>query len=442
MYDKSLKIKFFRYIIPSVLAQWVYALYTMVDGMFVARGVNEIALTAVNLSNPFIQFLFALSLMFAVGTSTVASILLGERKNKQASEIFTQNAVVQVALAAIIVIAIMGNLDGFARFLGAKDPQTLQYVRDYLRNIVPFSAAFLLSYTFEITLKTDGFPRKSVVIVTIGAIENCILDWLFVIVLGKGVSGAAFATSLSQSSVIALYLCHFLSGKGILHFCKFKFSVGALWREIKNGFSSGLTEMSAGIITFLFNQTILLYLSRDALVSYTVISYVNGLVVLSATGIAQGAQPLISYAYGEKDQKKCTTLLRYSLSTAAVFCVAAFAITMLLANQLVSLYVGADMVQLHTYTVRAFRIVALSFLIVGFNITISGYLTAVERAIPAVCISMGRGLVLMAGSLMVLSRLFAGPGIWWAPLLSEGLCLLMSILLLAHHKKLVRTVCE
>ena len=60
---KSLKGDFIKFIIPSVLAQWIYTLYTMVDGMFVANGVSEIALTAVNLSFPFIALLFALSLM-------------------------------------------------------------------------------------------------------------------------------------------------------------------------------------------------------------------------------------------------------------------------------------------------------------------------------------------------------------------------------------------
>ena len=61
---RSLKSNFIRYIVPSILAQWVYSLYSMVDGMFVAKGVNEIALTAVNLSYPFMAFLFALSLLF------------------------------------------------------------------------------------------------------------------------------------------------------------------------------------------------------------------------------------------------------------------------------------------------------------------------------------------------------------------------------------------
>ena len=43
---KSLKSDFLRFIIPSIIAQWVFSLYTMVDGIFVARGVSEVALTA------------------------------------------------------------------------------------------------------------------------------------------------------------------------------------------------------------------------------------------------------------------------------------------------------------------------------------------------------------------------------------------------------------
>lgn len=79
--EKSLKRDFMRYIIPSVMAQWIFTLYTMVDGMFVALGVNEVALTAVNLSFPFLACLFSLSLLFAVGTSTIVGILLGVRES-------------------------------------------------------------------------------------------------------------------------------------------------------------------------------------------------------------------------------------------------------------------------------------------------------------------------------------------------------------------------
>ena len=190
---KSLKSSFIRYIIPSILAQWVYSLYSMVDGMFVAKGVNEIALTAVNLSYPFVAFLFAISLLFAVGASTIVSILLGENHHQRACEVFTQNIVLQVIFSLVIALLVMLNRESFARFLGAPNQQTADYVIQYITWIAPFSCVYLLSYSFEILLKTDGYPKKATLIVILGAVENCILDWFFVMVLHKGIQGAAFA---------------------------------------------------------------------------------------------------------------------------------------------------------------------------------------------------------------------------------------------------------
>lgn len=63
----------------------------------------------------------------------------------------------------------------------------------------------------------------------------------------------------------------------------------------------GVTEFSSGIIIFFFNQAILKYIGEYALVSYTIISYVNTIVVMSMAGIAQGSQPLISYYYGKNE---------------------------------------------------------------------------------------------------------------------------------------------
>lgn len=433
--EKSLKRDFMRYIIPSVMAQWIFTLYTMVDGMFVALGVNEVALTAVNLSFPFLACLFSLSLLFAVGTSTIVGILLGGKRKLEACEIFTQNIVLQIILSVIIAVLVMFNLESLAHFLGAPDEKTLNYVIQYISWIAPFSCVYLLSYSFEILLKTDGYPQKATMVVIFGAVANCILDWLFVIVLKKGIAGAAFATSLSQATVIVLYLQHFFSGKGVLHFKRFKPNAGIIIRQIKNGFSSGITELSSGMVTFIYNHTILIYLNPDALVSYTIVSYVNSIVVLSATGIAQGSQPLISYYYGKDRIDQCKKLLKYCVISAGALCISAFIICFFAARGIVNIYIGPELQVLRDYSVTAFRIFITSFLFVGFNIAISGYFTSIEFAWQAALISVGRGFILMIGSLMVMTRLFGGSGIWWSPVVSEGACLIITIILFAGYIK-------
>lgn len=50
--------KFFKFVIPSIVSMWIFALYTMVDGMFVAWGVGERALASVNLSMPYVICIF------------------------------------------------------------------------------------------------------------------------------------------------------------------------------------------------------------------------------------------------------------------------------------------------------------------------------------------------------------------------------------------------
>lgn len=431
--NTPLKNNFIRYVIPSVMAQWVYTFYTMVDGIFVAKGVNEIALTAVNLSFPFIAFLFALSLLFAVGTSTIIGILLGQKRLRQACEVFTQNVTLQVIFSIIISVLVMRHREAFARFLGAPNEETVQYVVQYLGWIAPFSCVYLLSYSFEILLKTDGYPKKATLAVIFCALENCFLDWLFVIVLDKGISGAALATSLSQATIIIVYLHHFLCGKGVLHFKKFKFNLGIVARQVRNGFSSGVTELSSGMVTFIFNQVILQYLTQDALVSYTIISYVNNIVVLSATGIAQGAQPLISYFYGQKNLDSCKKLFRYSLISAGAFCTCSFVICFFLVRVIVNLYIGPELQALRDYSVTVFRIFTSSFLLAGFNVSVSGYFTSVEKAFEALIISAGRGFLLMAGSLIIMAKLFGGAGIWWSPLVSEAICLIITAFLLLRY---------
>ena len=426
---KSLPRDFFRFILPSIAAQWVFALYQIVDGIFVARGVSETALTAVNISLPFVNVMFSISILLATGNSTIVAIKLGQGKQKEASEIFTQNIVLNIFLSLVIAILVLLFLEPFARFLGATD-LILPYARDYIGTIAPFAFAYILSYSFETLIKTDGYPKLATLIVTAGALLNCILDYVFVFLFHWGVKGAAFATGLSQAIVILFYLMHFLGKHATIRFCKFKFQPKIIWRQIRNGLSSGISEVSNGIIIFLFNLSILRFIGEGALVSYTIISYINTLVTMSLIGIAQGVQPLISYYLGKQETAKYKKLLKYSIFAGIGFSVLSTAFCYIGSGGIVSLFLGSTESFLASYSIRTFRIFALSFLIAGFNIIIAGYFTAIERATEATLLSLIRGIIAIAGALFVLTLFFGGEGIWWAPLLSEIICFILTVFFL------------
>ena len=72
----SLLKQFIRFSTATVASLMVFSLYSIVDGLFVARGVGEYAMSAVNLAVPFINLLFSIAVIFAVGTSTIIAYLL------------------------------------------------------------------------------------------------------------------------------------------------------------------------------------------------------------------------------------------------------------------------------------------------------------------------------------------------------------------------------
>ena len=172
------------------------------------------------------------------------------------------------------------------------------------------------------------------------------------------------------------------------------------------------------------------------MVSYTIVSYINSIVIMSMAGVAQGAQPLIGYYFGQGNKEKCKKLFHYSLIAATVISVVSVLFSFIGTKTIVSLFISPDLVELRAYSVKVFRIFCLSFLIAGYNVIIGGYFTAVEQSTYATIISMGRGFVTLLISLFVLTRLAGGAGIWWAPTLSEALCLAVTMVLFKKYKKI------
>lgn len=142
---RELLKQFFHFTIPSILSMLAFSLYTMVDGMFVAKGVGEKALAAVNLSSPYNAAMFACGLLIAVGMATIIAIRLGKGEEDTAGQLFTQNLLVSSGAALAISILTLFNLESVAVFLGATQ-DTFLYVKEYVGIIAPF-AIFLSAPT-------------------------------------------------------------------------------------------------------------------------------------------------------------------------------------------------------------------------------------------------------------------------------------------------------
>ena len=425
----ALKKKFFNYLLPSVAAMWVYSIYTMADGIFVGRGVGSSALAAVNIAMPFVNLIFACSMLFSTGASTIISIYLGQNKNEKANEVFTFNIISMICFSLIIMIFSLLNLDKISLFLGATDT-TIHMVKDYLRIIICFNGFFIVSYCLEVLTKTDGFPQLAIIGVVLSAITNIILDYIFVIHFQWGVKGAAFATGISQVASTIFFTFHFFRSASKLNFVKFKFDFSIIRRVLSIGFPDAITELTSGIVILLFNQSILRNIGESGIVTYSIICYVSTLVLMTMIGITQGMQPLTSFYYGKEDEVTIKKLLNMAIKSITFASILVFGVSMLFTKGIVGVFISSDNLDLFNYSVKAFRIYSFSFLIVGYNILISGFCASLEKPLNATLISLLRGFVLVSIVLFGMVQIFGGSGIWYVTIISEGLCLFVSMIIL------------
>lgn len=425
----SLRKKFIKYLLPSVAAMWVFSLYTMIDGIFVSRFVGPTALAAVNISMPFVNLIFATSMLFSTGASTIISIYLGKDEPKKANQVFTFNLIAMAVVSILITVIALFNLDKISLFLGATE-NTLPLVKDYLKIIISFNIFFIISYCLEVLTKADGFPHLAIIGMVISAITNIILDFLFVAVFSFGIKGAAIATIISQGVSFIFFFSHFISKKSKLKLIRFKVDFSMLKRIIYIGFPDAITELTSGIVILLFNQAILKHIGENGIVTYSIICYVNTLVIMTMIAITQGMQPLSSYYYGREDSITVKKLLKMSIKTIAISSTLIFIICIVLAKPIVAVFISNSDPLLFDYSVNAFRVFSTAFLLLGFNVLISGYFASIEEPFNATVISLARGLIIITLVLITLTSLIGSNGIWIATFISELLCLFISIYLL------------
>ena len=95
-----------RFALPTIGTMFIYSLYTVIDGIFIAQYAGENALAASNIVYPGVNLLLGVAIMFGAGGSAVVAKTLGEKNPVLASRRFT--LLLSTALTAGVLMAAMG----------------------------------------------------------------------------------------------------------------------------------------------------------------------------------------------------------------------------------------------------------------------------------------------------------------------------------------------
>lgn len=426
--------KLLRFTFPTIVMLIFTSIYGVVDGVFVSNFAGKTAFAAVNLIMPALMIFGAVGFMLGTGGSAVVARTMGEGDLPRAGRYFS--LITYAGIAAGLVLTVIAELvmEPLCAALGAEGEMLAQAVL-YGRILTLALVPFILQNMFQSFLVAAERPKLGLWLTVAAGLTNMAGDWLLVGVLPWGVAGAALATVASSFVGGVVPLIYFLlPNKTPLRLTRAKLEGRVLAQTCSNGSSEMMSNLSTSFVSMLYNFQLLRLIGEDGVAAFGVIMYVNFIFIGVFMGYSIGAGPIVSFHYGAGNQGELQSLLRKSLLLMLAGCAGLTAAAVLLAGPLSRIFVGYDP-DLLALTTRGFRLYALSFLAMGFNIFGSAFFTALGSGVLSALIAFLRTLLFQAGAIFILPLFLELDGIWLAVTAAEALTLFITAAFLITQRK-------
>ncbi|MCW4441367.1 multidrug efflux protein [Vibrio splendidus] len=434
--SNSISRQFWRYTIPTVAAMLVNGLYQVVDGIFIGRYVGADGLAGINVAWPVIGSILGIGMLVGVGTGALVSIRQGEKDTKGAKQILATGLTLLLAITPIVSGLLFLFADNFLLWQGAEG-RVYELGLQYLHILIGASVFTLGSIAMPFLLRNDDSPNLATILMIVGAVINIVLDYLFIAQLGWELKGAALATAIAQFVVTGLGLAYFFSRRANLRLrwneLRLKFSV--IPEIFAIGTSSFFMYAYGSMMVALHNALFSQYGDQLMIGAYAILGYIVTVYYLTAEGIANGMQPLVSYNHGARNQANIRKLLKIAMVSSVLIGVAFVLLLNAFPREFVSVF-SSDEPQLVEYTVLGIRLHMFALALDGFLVVAGAYYQAVNKGSKAMFVTIGNMLIQLP-FLYIMPKLYGVPGIWIAyPLSNIALSVVVMIMLYKDVKKL------
>lgn len=425
-----------QFSIPSIIAMLLQTAVTITDGFYTGNYVGEQALAAINLGLPILYFYLGAGLCVGVGGSVICGRLLGEGQKQKADEVFSQTMVTAAVVCLLISVLAFALFQPILGFLRA-DGSLVGYFTQYYRIMLFTYPLMVMGTVLGMFIRVDGRPQICMFVSIAGCVLNVILDYVFVALMGLGVRGSAIGSLLVQLVSAGIQLGYFMSKSAGIRWHRFSFDREINKEMLFNGSSEFIGEMASAISMFAFNYVLMKYVGAEGVAAFTILGFVVYGYSMICIGFGQGISPLVSLCRGAREMQTAIGIRKITngiLLVAGVLVAGSFA----LAGRGYAGMFGCSS-QVADMVATGFRLYAVTFLIMGYDVINSIYFTSCGDAKSSALISALRGIVLLLAFTFLLPAIFGMNGVWMAAPCTEVLTAIVSFYLIQiQQRKLKR----
>ncbi len=404
-----------RFAVPMILGNLLQQCYNIADTLIVGKFLGANALAAVGSSFTLMTFLTSILLGLCMGSGTVFSIRFGQRDEAGLKEGVCASFSLIAGFTLLLMIISFSCLNGIRIFLRVPS-EVWGLMRQYLFVIFfGIAATFLYNY-FASFLRAIGDSVVPLYFLALSAGLNIVLDLVFVLVLTRGVSGAAEATVISQyiSGIgIAIYTaarCPQLRG-----IKKYRHVRWCCIKEIAGFSIMTCIQQSVMNLGILMVQGLVNSFGASIMAAFAAAVKIDAFAYMPVQDFGNAFSTFIAQNYGAKEKGRIEKGIKGAVLSSLCFCLLISALVWIFARPLMGLFVENNEAGIIAVGIRYLHIEGAFYCGIGCLFLLYGLYRALEKPGMSVVLT-----VISLGTRVALAYILSAfpavgvTGIWWS----------------------------
>lgn len=397
--------------IPMIIGDLLQQCYNIADTLIVGQVLGKNALASVGSSFTLMTFLTSIILGLCMGSGALFSICFGQKDEEKLKENLSASFFFILLISIILNIIAYLSLDYLKVFLNVPDEVWLD-MKDYLFIIFTGILAIFLYNYFASYLRAIGNSITPLIFLGLSSFVNIALDLYFVIVLDKGVVGAAKATVIAQYlSGIGILLYTFKKYPQVFSISKVSYLKKERIKEIVSYSILTCLQQSVMNLGILMVQGLVNSFGTVVMAAFAAAVKIDAFAYMPVQDFGNAFSTFIAQNYGAKEDGRIRKGLKAAVSISIGFCLVVSLLVFICAKPLMMIFVNE--IDVIKEGVRYLRIEGSFYLGIGCLFLLYGLYRAIGKpamSLVLTIISLGTRVLLA----YILSSIVGVVGIWWS----------------------------
>ena len=440
-----------KFSLPAIASMVVNSIYNIVDQIFIGQGVGVYGNAATNLTFPLVTIAMAIGTLIADGCVAYFSLKLGQKNYDEAARTMGNGITISLLAGLFITLSMELLLTPVLNLCGGAKvaEETFRYATEYARITLIGIPFVCISMTVNSIIRAQGNPRYAMISNISGCLLNVVLDAWFVLGLGWGVAGAAWATIIGQILNFVLAVAYIPRLKGIEFKREYAMLNGkTLFSFLPLGISSFFTQFGSTIVVICMNNLTVKYGLQSVygpdipLAAFGIVMKVNSIIVSVMVGLGIGSQPIVGYNYGAKNFHRVKATYLRTIIVGLTVGIIGWGCFQLFTQEIINIF-GQENELDNDFALTCFPIVLGVIFLVGVLIPSGFFFQSIGKPTKAMICTLTRQLIYFLPCAYILSGIMGIDGLLYAGPVGDCLAAItVAILIIGEMRIINRNIKE